>query len=67
MHPFRFLPGLQPGKEGQQGIISGVIRLKSFVEQFLKVGSYYVSHPLTGINCFIDSDALLYMLLLHLV
>lgn len=48
MHPFNFLPGLQPGKEGQQGIISGVIRLKSFVEQFLKVGSFLRESHFTG-------------------
>ena len=42
MHPFNFLPGLQSGKEGQQGIISGVIRLKTFVEQFLKVGPSWI-------------------------
>jgi len=39
MHPFDRSEALQPGKEEMQGIISGVVRLKTFVENFLKVGA----------------------------
>jgi signal transduction histidine kinase/CheY-like chemotaxis protein len=50
MHPFNFLPGLQSGKDRQQGIISGVIRLKTFVEQFLTSSGDHITISLVDVS-----------------
>jgi|AntAceMinimDraft_1070359.scaffolds.fasta_scaffold03507_4 hypothetical protein len=43
-HPFNFLPGLQSGKEGVQGVIGGGLRMSTFLEHFMKVGSIAYTH-----------------------
>jgi|AntAceMinimDraft_11_1070367.scaffolds.fasta_scaffold37173_1 hypothetical protein len=45
MHPFNFLPGLQSGKEGYQGLILGLLRLRTVLEVFAKVGSIRCGRP----------------------
>uniref|UniRef100_A0A7S0S6S5 histidine kinase n=1 Tax=Mantoniella antarctica TaxID=81844 RepID=A0A7S0S6S5_9CHLO len=50
MHPFDRSEALQPGKEEMQGIISGVVRLKTFVENFLKASGDHLIVSLIDVS-----------------